>query len=322
MGQNRQSNANYTGTERASLRLKVAELLKKGKKQSLIARRLGVSKQSVSRWNKLLATHGIQRLQYEGGRPSLVDPVALRQFITSLQRQYANAGPGSLSYWSTAWVTDRIAERFGVAYAPAHVWRLLRRFGHEWPRRGRRPAVQTDSHHDAPAEAVATQARLPGKQKQGRKQAMRSQTDSGLISELARLCDQHGVADSTRARYAAGTVAQQQQVVRAALQVRRDKQLQLLVLRGAEAVWLDAELRQLRGTVQTLNEELSRKRHAVAFELETLRRANIHLTREANALDAELRRIRGHRRPKGRRYPRLAHQRARKRQDVITKLIT
>lgn len=322
MRHNPQRNANHTAAEKNALRLKAAELREKGKKQSLIARRLGVSRQSVSRWNKLLVAHGIQRLQYEGGRPSLVEPAALRQFITSLQDQYANAGPDGPFYWSTAWVTDRIAEQFGVAYDPAHVWRLLTRLGHQWPRRGRRPKVQTESQRDEPAEAMATQTPPPGKKKQGRQQAMRPQADSGLVPALAQLCDEHGFANSTRARYAAGTVVQQQQVVRAALQVRRDKQLQLLVLRGAEAVWLDAELRQLRGTVQTLNEELSRKRQAVAVELETLRRANSHLTREANALDAELRRVRGDRHPKGRRYPRLDHQRARKRQDFITKLIT
>jgi len=320
--QNRQKNATYTGAERGFLRLKAAELLKQGKKQSLIARRLGVSRQSVSRWNKLLATHGIQRLQYEGGRPSLVDPAALRQFIRSLKCQYADSGPTAPSHWSTAWVRERIAERFGIAYDPAHVWRLLRRFGHQWPPRGRRPDLPTESQRDESTRGVSIETPLPHEKRKGTQRTMRSQADSGLLPALARLSDEHGLDDRTRARFAAGTRAQQQQVVDAALQVQKDKKLQFLVLRGAEAVWLDAELRQLRGTVQTLNDELSRRRHAVAFELETLRRANMHLTREANALDAELRRIRGDRHPKGRRYPRSAHQRARKRQDFITKLIT
>lgn len=288
-----------------------------GKQQSFVARRLGVSKQSVSRWNKLLTTHGLHRLQHEGGRPSLVDRQSLKEFIALLKRQYAHTGPTSPSSWSTAWVTDRIAEQFNVAYDPAHVWRLLRGFGHQWPRRGRRPKVQTESQRDESAGVMVTQTRRSGNKRKKGQKIMRSQTDRGLIAELARLCDQHRVADSARARYAAGTVTQQRQVVQAALRVRRDKALQRLVLRGAEAVWLEAELRQLRGTVQTLNEELSRKRHAVTFQLETLRRANLHLTREADALNAELHRVRGQHQPKGRRY-----QRPRKRQDFITKVIT
>ncbi len=70
-------------------------------------------------------------------------------------------------------------------------------------------------------------------------------TASGLVPALARLCDQHGLAEQTGARYAECPSVKREHVVRAAFQVWADKKWQWFVLRSAEAAWLDAELGQL-----------------------------------------------------------------------------
>lgn len=296
--------------------------LKAGQKQSRIAQRLGVSRQTVSRWNRLLLTQGDKGVQRGAGRPPSIDRTALKAFIESLKRQVQHPDPSTPACWSTAWVAARIAVRFGVTYDPSYVWRLLHQLGHQWPKPGRPPGQPKESGGDDLTLTVRTGHRDSQGQKGRGQDTMTASSDTGLRPELTQLCNRHRLSEETRARFAACRREEQEQLVQAAAKVQTDENLQRLVLRGAEAEWLHAELQQLQEAVVTFNAELRKKQHGIAFQLDSLRRSNVHLAREVDALEAELTRIRGFNRPKGRRYPPLQKPRTRKRQDFITKLIT
>lgn len=107
-----------------------ARLLQKGLSQAEAARRVGVGRQSVNRWKQQLAASGRAGLKKVGraGRKPRLSPAALRRVERGLQR-----GPEALGYATGLWTSRRVAELIqrecGVAYHPAHVWRILGRLG-------------------------------------------------------------------------------------------------------------------------------------------------------------------------------------------------
>ncbi|MGH9593089.1 MAG: IS630 family transposase [Bryobacteraceae bacterium] len=111
-------------------RMEAARLLKRGVSQSEVARRLGVHRQSVIRWDRQLAQSGRAGLKKAGraGRKPRLSGAQLKQIELALKR-----GPEALGYASGLWTTSRVREliedQCGVHYHEAHVWRLLRRLG-------------------------------------------------------------------------------------------------------------------------------------------------------------------------------------------------
>jgi transposase len=111
-------------------RMDAARLLKQGVSQSEVARRLGVHRQSVIRWDRQLAQSGREGLKKAGraGRRPRLNGVQLKQLEQALKR-----GPEASGYASGLWTTSRvralIEELCGVRYHEAHVWRILRRLG-------------------------------------------------------------------------------------------------------------------------------------------------------------------------------------------------
>jgi transposase len=111
-------------------RMEAARLLRKGVAQAEVARRVGVHRQSVSRWATQLEEHGRAGLKKAGraGRKPQLGGADLRKLERALKR-----GPEALGYATEMWTTGRVAElieqEFGVAYHPGHVWRILRRLG-------------------------------------------------------------------------------------------------------------------------------------------------------------------------------------------------
>ena len=110
--------------------MEAARLLRKGIAQAEVARRVGVHRQSVSRWAQQLEEHGRAGLKKAGraGRKPLLDETDLRKLERALER-----GPEALGYSTGLWTTGRVAElieqEFGISYHPNHVWRLLKRLG-------------------------------------------------------------------------------------------------------------------------------------------------------------------------------------------------
>jgi len=109
-------------------RMEAARLLRAGLSQSEVARRVGVHRQSVSRWARELEESGVRGLRKakRTGRPPKLSAAQLRDLERALMR-----GPEAFGFatrlWSARRVRDLIEYRTGVRYHEAHVWRILRK---------------------------------------------------------------------------------------------------------------------------------------------------------------------------------------------------
>ena len=108
-------------------RMEAARLLRAGLSQSEVARRVGVHRQSVSRWARELEQSGVRGLRKarRSGRPPKLSVAQLRDLERALMR-----GPEAFGFstglWTASRVRDLIEYRTGVRYHEAHVWRILR----------------------------------------------------------------------------------------------------------------------------------------------------------------------------------------------------
>lgn len=125
-------------------RREAAKLFVKGVPQAEVARRLSVSRQSVSRWYQAWMEQGEAGLVESGraGRPPRLTEEQKARVDAELRK-----GPAAHGYASQLWTLVRVAEVIeritGVRYHPGHVWRLLRELG--WTRqRPARRAVERD----------------------------------------------------------------------------------------------------------------------------------------------------------------------------------
>ena len=110
--------------------MEAARLLRQGLSQGEVARRVGVHRQSVSRWARQLAEGGRASLKKVGraGRKPRLSPADLRWVERGLKR-----GPEALGYGTGLWTARRVAklieQECGVQYHPGHVRRILRDLG-------------------------------------------------------------------------------------------------------------------------------------------------------------------------------------------------
>jgi len=111
-------------------RLKAFKLLDAGVPQAEVARRVGVHRQSVSRWAQAAKAKGQSALLKAGraGRLPRLSASQQEQIKTALLQ-----GPEAHGYPTALWTIGRVAnlieEQTGCQYHPGHVWRLLRSFG-------------------------------------------------------------------------------------------------------------------------------------------------------------------------------------------------
>lgn len=111
-------------------RLEGAELLRQGLPQAEVARRVGVHRQSVSRWAEQLERGGKGALRKAGraGRKPRLSPEDLRRIEKALKR-----GPEALGYGTSLWTSWRVAHLIehecGAKYHPTQAWRILRQLG-------------------------------------------------------------------------------------------------------------------------------------------------------------------------------------------------
>jgi transposase len=109
-------------------RMKAAQLLKQGHSQAAVARKLGVSREAVSRWNELMEDDGVtglKRAGRAGRKPRLSD-----QQLASLTSALRNP-PKTSGVDASAWTADNFAafikRRMRVTYHAGHAWKLMRR---------------------------------------------------------------------------------------------------------------------------------------------------------------------------------------------------
>lgn len=109
-------------------RMEAGRLLKAGLSQSEVALKVGVHRQSVSRWARELESCGVRGLRKAGrtGRPPKLTASQLRDIERALKR-----GPEAFGFssglWTASRVRDLIEQRTAVRYHEDHVWRILRK---------------------------------------------------------------------------------------------------------------------------------------------------------------------------------------------------
>ncbi len=127
-------------------RMEAAKLFSAGVKPSEIARQLGVSRQSVSRWQQTLKKTGQKGLEGSGrvGRPRKISPAEVKKIEQSLVMGARACGiDGDL--WTLARVAKVIKSITGHSYGISGVWYVLRRLG--WS--VQRPAKQAAERDQA-----------------------------------------------------------------------------------------------------------------------------------------------------------------------------
>lgn len=127
-------------------RFQAIDLYKKGIIQSHISRKLGVSRQSVSRWVGSYRKKGAHALisRPRSGRPPKLNRSRQKHFLNLLAR-----GPQKFGYTTQLWTSERICrllkDRFGVQLHPHHVPKLLRQCGWSY----QKPATRAKERNEA-----------------------------------------------------------------------------------------------------------------------------------------------------------------------------
>lgn len=123
-----------------------ARLLQAGVKQAEVARRVGVTRTSVSRWEKLRQEGGEEALKRPKrfGRPRRLTDAQCEELIEQL-RSGALAAGFATELWTLPRIRTLIEQRFSVQLTEPSVWRLLRSLG--WSvQRPTGQARQRDEH--------------------------------------------------------------------------------------------------------------------------------------------------------------------------------
>jgi transposase len=111
-------------------RMRAANMLRRGFSQAEVARQLGVSRQSVSRWGQALQARGSIGLRKAGraGRLPRLDARQQQRLVKSLKAGALAAGYGT-DLWTLKRVGRLIAEQTGIRYSESGVWHVLANLG-------------------------------------------------------------------------------------------------------------------------------------------------------------------------------------------------
>jgi transposase len=120
-------------------RLRAAQMFQAGQTQAEVARVLGVSRQSASRWEEQFRAGGVARLHGAGraGRKPKLAAGQLAAVATAL-RQGPQAHGFATNLWTLPRVAQVVAQITGAKYHPGHVWRLMPQLGWSLQRPARR----------------------------------------------------------------------------------------------------------------------------------------------------------------------------------------
>jgi len=102
-------------------------LLEEGMKPAKVAKVVGTSRASVTRWRQAYEDHGQEGLKAKPhpGKPRRLR-TKQRERLAKLLLQGARKHGYSTDLWTLARVGEVIAVNFGVEYHPGHVWHVLR----------------------------------------------------------------------------------------------------------------------------------------------------------------------------------------------------
>ena len=137
-----------TALDLASLerrRLRAARMFERGSSQAEVARAVGVSRQSASRWHRVWVEAGSAALASSGkrGRSARLSSAELGAVEQALRK-----GARSQGFATDLWTLDRVGAVIesvtGVAYHRGHVWKVLRGLGWSRQRPARRAAERDD----------------------------------------------------------------------------------------------------------------------------------------------------------------------------------
>ena len=117
-----------TSKQLACRRQRARDLLQSGLSSKQVAQQIGVTEQSVRRWQHESKRPKRKRRERGPGPPCRLTDVQLQHLERALGR-----GASAYDYAEDYWTLDRIAhliwELFGVRYRPSGVWYLLQRLG-------------------------------------------------------------------------------------------------------------------------------------------------------------------------------------------------
>jgi transposase len=107
-----------------------ARLLAAGEAQAEVARRVGVSRQSVLRWERARQSGGLEALRRPArfGRPQRLSDAQCEELVRLLKVGAMAAGFAT-ELWTLPRIAKLVEERFAVRLVQSSVWRLLRRLG-------------------------------------------------------------------------------------------------------------------------------------------------------------------------------------------------
>jgi transposase len=111
-------------------RFEAVRLVREGVPQKEVARRLNISRQTVSRWmtrQRLLGDAALKRSARIGRSPELTaeQRELLKSLLAQEPRNFGYAGHS----WTCPLAARLIESRFGVVYHPGHVWKVLTSLG-------------------------------------------------------------------------------------------------------------------------------------------------------------------------------------------------
>jgi len=109
-------------------RLRGARLLGAGHSRAEVARKVGVSRQTVMRWDRARQEGGVEGLRRSAhfGRPERLRLEQRAELVRVLKAGAVAAGFGT-ELWTVPRIAQVIRERFAVSMVSTSVWRLLGR---------------------------------------------------------------------------------------------------------------------------------------------------------------------------------------------------
>ena len=111
-------------------RRRAMALLDQGMKAAAVARAVGTSRASVTRWRQAVEAGGpkaIEAKPHPGGTSRLTS--GQRKCLVRMLLQGPRRHGYGTELWTLGWVAELIAVTFGVAYHPSAVWHILRSLG-------------------------------------------------------------------------------------------------------------------------------------------------------------------------------------------------
>ena len=111
-------------------RIKAARMLQAGKPAAQVALAVGVARQTVYTWKRVLDESGVDglRAMVDVGRPSRLSAADFKWLDAAL-RQGAQAHGFGTELWTLKRVGALIKRQFGVEFSAVHVWRVLGSMG-------------------------------------------------------------------------------------------------------------------------------------------------------------------------------------------------